>query len=65
MIGLSGVESLMIRREAVVGVMPKRRKDSEILELYLERKDHGYWFQETKRSRQPNSGVGIYSRQTR
>jgi len=59
-IGLSGVESLMTRREAVVGVMPKRRKDSEILELYLERKDHEYWFQETKSSRQPNNGVGIY-----
>lgn len=57
-IGLSGVEILMTRREVVVGVIPKRRKDSEILGLYLERKDREYRFQETKRSRQPNNGVG-------
>ncbi len=56
-IGLSGVEILMTRREVVVGVMPNRRKDSEILQLYLERKDREYWFQKRTRSRQPLKGV--------
>jgi len=28
--GLDGVESLITRREVVVGIMPKRRKDSAI-----------------------------------
>lgn len=60
MIGLSGAETLITRREVVVGVIPKRRKDSEILGLYLERKDHEYLFQETKSSRQPNNDVQIH-----
>lgn len=52
----------MTRRDLVVGVIPKRRKDSEILGLYLERKDRKYWFQKKKRSRQPNNGVGMECR---
>jgi hypothetical protein len=64
-IGLSGVEILMTRREVAVGVIPKRRKDSAILTLYLERKDHEIGFRR-------RNGVGnqimeyeYISRQTR
>jgi len=39
-VGEVGVEILIIRRLVVVGVMPKRRKDSEILLLGLNEKNY-------------------------
>jgi hypothetical protein len=38
---LSGVEIFKTKRVVVVGLIPKRRKDSEILELFLEPWDPG------------------------